>query len=348
MKAKVCALWALVIFITGFWLRIQYVEAFTPITAQEAYNMVISGEATLIDVRTLEEYTFVGSPSLEDDSEPIAYLLPWKLFDGIDENGKVIYRDNPDFDALVMQTFGDSSDRALIVMCAIGVRSTYAAKRMEELGFINVYEIDNKLKELTSSPGGCGGFQGSNYQGGPNGYKGYNGYRGYPGRLSNGPDSSPINVATVTDDIENQDDSVAWMDTGLPITQKIDPIKIPKLNKVAPQNTTTQNSSGSWDTIPSMGYQGTGYQAVPSFLQPTYSFPGYPFSTIGTTFQGGNYFPDIQFPTWDYLNQPYFQNSYSTNPLQLQYSPFQSSTNSYTNSYLINSMLLPFPQQVTT
>jgi len=208
------------------------VEAFDQVTAQEAYNMVSSGEATLLDVRTLEEYTLVGSPALDAGGEPVAYLIPWKLFGGVDDNGKTIFKDNPDFDALVEQTFGNNKEGALIVMCKVGSRSTYAASRLEQLGFTRVYEIDNKLKELASPPGGCGGFQGANYQTETNGY--YYGYSGYPGRLPSGSTPSSIKVATVTDRIENENDSVSWMDTGLPITQKIDPEKIPKLKKVEP------------------------------------------------------------------------------------------------------------------
>jgi rhodanese-related sulfurtransferase len=225
------------------------VEAFDQVTAQEAYNMVSSGEATLLDVRTLEEYTFVGSPALDAGGEPVAYLIPWKLFGSVDDNGKTILKDNPDFDALVEQTFGNNKEGALIVMCKVGSRSTYAASRLEQLGFTRVYEIDNKLKELASPPGGCGGFQGTNYQTETNGY--YYGYSGYPGRLPSGSTPSSIKVATVTDQIENENDSVSWMDTGLPITQKIDPEKIPKLKKVEPPPIPPSDTPGdNKDNVP--------------------------------------------------------------------------------------------------
>lgn len=186
------------------------------ITAQETYDMVKGGEATLIDVRTLAEAAWVGSPALVAGGDPIAYLIPWMNWKGVDENGRSIMLMNPDFDALIEQTFGDDKNQTLIFMCLCGGRSLRAANRLESLGYTNVYNLDNPLK-------GCrGGFLGSNYG------VTYDGYGGYPGRLpSNG--LPQITVQTDTDKINNPDDSVSWMDTGLPITRKIDPAKIPQL-----------------------------------------------------------------------------------------------------------------------
>ncbi|MEW5800565.1 MAG: rhodanese-like domain-containing protein [bacterium] len=294
------------------------VEAFDQITAQEAYNMVKSGQATILDVRTLEEYTFVGSPALDAGGEPIAYLIPWKLFDGIDENGKTIYKDNPDFDALVEQTFGSRKSDTLIVICAIGVRSTYAADRLEQLGFTTVYEVDNKLKEMSSpqGTGGLGGLQGSNYQAETNGY--FYGYRGYPGRLPSGSISSSIKVATVTEKIENENDSVSWMDTGLPITQKVDPKKIPKLKKVeTPVQQTTNNSSWIQSIIP-VSY--TSYQTMPYLALPSYSSQGTSYSSPSIT-QNWNT-KDMSFI------QSLFQGSYMAYPWQLQYPSAGSASSS--------------------
>jgi len=332
MEKKVLGLLLFALFITvlfmGFFMSFNgVVEAFDQITAQEAYNMVSSGEATLLDVRTLEEYTFVGSPALYAGDEPIAYLISWKLFGGIDDNGQTIYKDNPDFDALIEQTFGSSKDRILIVMCGFGGRSSGAANRLEQIGFTSVYEIDNKLKEMASPPGGCGGFQGSNYQAETNGY--YLGYRGYPGRLPNASVPSTIKIATVTTHIENENDSVSWMDTGLPITQKIDPKKIPKLKEAEPSSTAPPSSTTPNDNknnlnnltetnlpgtnrLPAtnlmetnlLGTQGIfpslyqGYQSMPYFQQPAYlsSKPDYS-STIPQ-------------PNWVLPDQSFFQQLY--------------------------------------
>lgn len=222
-------------------IEINGVQAFQLVTSQEAYDMINIGEATIIDVRTLEEYVFVGSPALVAGGDPVAYLIPWEHLEGVDDNGDKIYKINPDFDALVENTFGYDKDQALIIICRSGNRSTYAAERMEQIGFTNVYEVDNKIKETTSYPGGRGGFQGSTYQ------CSLNGYRGYPGRFTCSEHGSvfctSIKVATVTSDIDNPEHSVAWMDTGLPMTQEVDINKIPKLERESSSQITNHNSN---------------------------------------------------------------------------------------------------------
>jgi rhodanese-related sulfurtransferase len=210
-----------------FGIFLRGANAYELITAYEAYEMVKNNEATLIDVRTIEEYVFVGNPALEPDGDPVAYLIPWEFLDGVDEEGIEIYRKNPDFDDLFEQVFGSDKDQPLIIICRSGNRSSYAAQQLEERGFTSIYEVDNRLKELSSFPGGRGGFQGS-------GYKGlYDGYRGYPGRLTCDESRALHRVATYTDAITDGEDSVAWMDLGLPMTQRLDPRMIPKLNKAS-------------------------------------------------------------------------------------------------------------------
>ena len=147
--------------------------------------------------------------------DPIAYLIPWKFWTGVDETGKSTYKMNKHFDTLVEQEF--SKDQVLITMCLMGKRGTAAAQRLETLDFTNVYELDNALKEEENGYGGCGGFQGTNYS------NTYDGYRGHPERLPENNSPWEITIETVTKDINNAEDSVSWKDTGLPITQKVDP-----------------------------------------------------------------------------------------------------------------------------
>ncbi len=221
MKKNYLSILKLAIFTAVLAMIVGNAGAFQNITAQEAYDMVNNGQATLIDVRTLEEAVWVGSPALVPGGNPIAYLIPWQFWTGVDENGKSTYVLNPDFDALIEKTFGDDKGHALIAMCRSGHRSTYAAERLEELGYTNVYELDNARMEVEKYPGGCGGFQGSDYKGA------YDGYRGYPERLPVNSSPWKTTLETETYSINNLDDSVSWMDTGLPITQKIDLTKIP-------------------------------------------------------------------------------------------------------------------------
>jgi rhodanese-related sulfurtransferase len=222
MEKKLFKCIALIMFTAVLVICVGSAAAFEQITAKEAYDMVNSGQATIIDVRTLEEAVWVGSPALVPGGNPIAYLIPWEFWTGVDANGNSTYEPNPDFNALIEQTFPDNG-QALITMCRSGHRSTKAAERLEDLGYTNVYEIDNFLKEISSYPGGNGGFQGSNYS------NNYNGYRGYPDRLPVNSSPWKTTLETKTYRINNPDDSVSWMDTGLPITQKIDPEMIPTI-----------------------------------------------------------------------------------------------------------------------
>lgn len=223
MKKNYFSILKAVIFTAALAMVAGNASAFTNITAQEAYDMVCSGEADLIDVRTLEEAVWVGSPACEAGGDQIAYLIPWEFWDGVDKDGKSIMKENHNFNSLMLKTFGEPlkdpiiANRGLITMCRSGGRSTAAAKQLEDLGYTNVYEIDNILKEMENGTGGNGGFQGSSYS------NKYDGYRGYPERL---PSES---VATDTDEIKTPNDSVSWMDIGLPVTQKIDPRKVPKI-----------------------------------------------------------------------------------------------------------------------
>lgn len=219
MKKKLSSL--LVAFTVVLVIGVGSATAFENVTAQEAYDMVNSGQATLIDVRTLEEVVWVGSPALVPGGDPIAYLIPWKFWTGVDQRGESTYEPNEDFDALVEQGF--SKDQVLITMCLMGKRGTAAAQRLETLDFTNVYELDNALKEEENGYGGCGGFQGTNYS------NTYDGYRGHPERLPENNSPWKITVETVTEDINNAEDSVSWKDTGLPITQAVDPNLIPTL-----------------------------------------------------------------------------------------------------------------------
>lgn len=239
-------LFCLFLLVTGIFLK--GARAFELITAYEAYEMVKDGEATLVDVRTLEESVFVGSPALEPNGDPIAYLIPWEFLEGTDEEGNEIYRKNPDFDALFEQVFGYDKSQPLIIICRSGNRSSYAALQLEKNGFTAIYEVDNKLKELSNFPGGRGGFQGSGYNGL------YKGYRGYPGRFTCDESTAHHRVETYTQAITDENDSVAWMDMGLPMTQRINPEKIPRLKKASQ---TTKNTSSTPSPAPSsfMFYQ---------------------------------------------------------------------------------------------
>lgn len=103
----------------------------------------------------------------------------------------------------------------MIIICRSGNRSTYAAQRLENIGYTDIYEVDNEIKEYNSETGGRGGVQGTSYS------SSFGGYRGYPGRLPAVNGGYVVHKATETNAIQSENDSVAWMDLGLPVTQKI-------------------------------------------------------------------------------------------------------------------------------
>ena len=305
-----------------FFTGIKDVKAFTVITAQEAFNMLNNDQAILIDVRSIEEYQLVGNASLVSSGEPIAYLIPWMDLNGFDENGNNIFKKNPDFTALIEQTF-DDKNQPLIIMCGSGYRSTYAAKHIEEIGYLDVYEIDNILKELTNPPGGCGGFEGSDYNGL------FNGYKGYPDRINSNENISSqieIKVQFISDEIENENDSVAWMDSGLPITHKINTNLIPKIKKI--ELSKPNNNINSRPPVPF-----TNYQVFPDyFWQPTNLL--YQNQVIKLPISEGGYFsspwqsiePESNKFSWDVS----FNNYKVQTPSTLSQTPLTWSYDEYT------------------
>ncbi|MDL2123581.1 MAG: hypothetical protein LWX51_10965 [Deltaproteobacteria bacterium] len=218
MKLKIFTVLTIAVFVSSV-MAIGSAEAFDQISAQNAYDMVVTKdvgvvttdlggpklkevEPALIDIRTLAECSWVGSPA-DENGNPIAVNFPYKLWTHrIDcETRKPILRTVKHlFGFLIRRTFPDK-DTPLMLMCRSGKRSDEAAKYLETtLGYNNVYEID--IQGENGGPG-RGGFQGSS----KSSPSGFGGYRGWPGRC-------------------DPSDSVSWMDTGLPITQKLDCSKI--------------------------------------------------------------------------------------------------------------------------
>jgi rhodanese-related sulfurtransferase len=105
-------------------------------TAKEAYEKWLAepDKVKIIDVRTVEEYLFVGHPTM-------AWKIPFA--DQIDswdaEKGK--YPMNPliDFAARVSEVA--KPDDMLFVMCRSGGRSAIAANFLAKAGFTNVYNV---------------------------------------------------------------------------------------------------------------------------------------------------------------------------------------------------------------
>jgi rhodanese-related sulfurtransferase len=105
-------------------------------TAQEAYQewKANPGKVTILDIRTEEEYVFVGHP-------PMAQNIPSKIWAGKWSAEKKDYplADNPEFVDQVKKKF--PTDATLMVMCRSGHRSAAAVNVLAEAGFTNAINI---------------------------------------------------------------------------------------------------------------------------------------------------------------------------------------------------------------
>lgn len=106
------------------------------VTAAEAYSMwkAAPDKIVIVDVRTPEEYDFVGHPDMAPN-------IPVQLWAGKFDSQKKGFplADNPAFVDLMKQRY--KADDALILMCRSGHRSAAAARKLIDAGFTNVYNM---------------------------------------------------------------------------------------------------------------------------------------------------------------------------------------------------------------
>ncbi|MGQ9671359.1 MAG: rhodanese-like domain-containing protein [Desulfosoma sp.] len=106
------------------------------VTAMEAYEMWKADpqKVKIVDVRTPEEYVFVGHPAM-------AVNIPLELWTGEWNAEKKDFplAPNPNFEAQVKARFQPND--VLLVMCRSGHRAAKAIERLVAAGFTNVYNI---------------------------------------------------------------------------------------------------------------------------------------------------------------------------------------------------------------
>ena len=113
---------------TSLGLYVTALEAFETWEANQA-------ETHIVDVRTPEEYIFVGHA-------PMARNVPllFVTYAGWDaEKDEPTIRPNPDFVARVRELYGLGDP--LFVMCRSGGRSALAVNALAQAGFTNVYNV---------------------------------------------------------------------------------------------------------------------------------------------------------------------------------------------------------------
>jgi len=106
------------------------------VTAREAYEMwqAVPDKVMILDVRTPEEYLFVGHPAMAWKIPVIAQSYVWDA-----DKGKFPMKLLPDFVSRVSQVA--KPDDTILVTCRSGGRSAIACNLLAQAGFKNVYNI---------------------------------------------------------------------------------------------------------------------------------------------------------------------------------------------------------------
>jgi rhodanese-related sulfurtransferase len=106
------------------------------VTAKEAYEKWKSEpeKVKILDVRTTDEYLFVGHPAMAWNAP-----LLFQSYDWDQAKQKFPMKPNPDFLKKVKEVF--QVNDVILVTCRSGGRSAMAVNQLAEAGFKNVYNI---------------------------------------------------------------------------------------------------------------------------------------------------------------------------------------------------------------
>jgi rhodanese-related sulfurtransferase len=119
------------------------------VTAEEAYEMWRADpeRVHIIDVRTPEEYVFVGHAEMARNIPLLFVKHEWN-----DETKQFVVEPNPDFIPRAKSLFKPTD--TLLVMCRSGDRSAMAVNALTKAGFVKVYNIiDGMEGDMVDDPG---------------------------------------------------------------------------------------------------------------------------------------------------------------------------------------------------
>jgi rhodanese-related sulfurtransferase len=108
------------------------------ISARDAFELLKNDQnSVLVDVRTFEEFNFVGFVNPASFNNRLV-LLPWQLFPAMNEN--------PEFanslEESLKKLFGEEfQEMKIIFICRTGGRSNAAANHALNLGYKNCYNL---------------------------------------------------------------------------------------------------------------------------------------------------------------------------------------------------------------
>jgi rhodanese-related sulfurtransferase len=118
------------------------------VTAQEAYEMWKTSpkKVHILDVRTPEEYVFVGHAEMARNIPVLFVKHEWNA-----ETNQFTVEPNPDFIPEAKRRFAPSD--TILVMCRSGDRSAMAVDALAKAGFVNVYNIiDGMEGDMVDDP----------------------------------------------------------------------------------------------------------------------------------------------------------------------------------------------------
>ena len=118
-------------------------------TPTEAYQRWVADpeHVKVLDVRTPEEYTFVGHPEMAMNIPVVMHTYRWEP-----ESGKVAIEMNPSFMPDV-ENWADPTD-TILVLCRSGGRAALAINALADAGYTNVYNILEGMEgERVNDPG---------------------------------------------------------------------------------------------------------------------------------------------------------------------------------------------------
>ena len=109
---------------------LEYAGDMSPEKAWE--TLKTDPKAMLIDVRTPEEWSWVGVPDLSNLGREV-FFVPWQLYPQMHEN--------PDFVAQIMEAAKPDVESTILLICRSGVRSAYGADVLCAEGFKHCYNV---------------------------------------------------------------------------------------------------------------------------------------------------------------------------------------------------------------
>lgn len=128
------------------------------LSPSEAWELLAAApQATLIDVRTDAEWSFVGRPDLRDLNKPVNFIS-WQVFPRMEVNADFIGQ---------VQNAGAEKEQPLLFICRSGVRSRHAAVAMTAAGYGPCYNVAEGFEGDKDSAGQRGRLGGWRHHGLP-------------------------------------------------------------------------------------------------------------------------------------------------------------------------------------